>query len=411
MKGLRRTGVVAAVVALVASFVVLTVPAGASPPNSIDRTSSQIDSLQVRADRLAQQITSDQNEVTVEAEQYDEQTVLLQKDRLKLATTLRQLRTTRRQLAAARVRVRTAAVQAYVTGDGFASQVGAVLNSTVNNADSAGVYSDVVTHALEGAIGALHAVNDRQAAERATQLKTLANVAQTQRAANEARAAAQAATSNTETLLHEVKGQLYSLTVKREQEIAAAAAAAAARAARAAAARAAAARAAAAAAAKRQQANEGNNGNGFHYGPGTGSNQPGYGEPLNPAGSTPQGLEAVAAAESFLGVPYVWGGASRRGVDCSGLTMLAWQAAGVDLLHGATAQDQESTRVALNQLEPGDLLFYHFANDGPWPITHVAMYVGSGPYGTQTIIQAAEVGTNVSYTSMYWEGFVSAGQP
>ena len=421
MKGLRRTGTVAAVVALVASFVVLTVPAGASPPNSIDRTSSQIDSLQVRADRLAQQITSDQNEVTVEAEQYDEQTVLLQKDRLKLATTLRQLRTTRRQIAAARVRVRTAAVQAYVTGDGFASQVGAVLNSTVNNADSAGVYSDVVTHTLEAAIGALHAVNDRQAAERATQLKTLANVAQTQRAANEARAAAQAATSNTETLLHEVKGQLYTLTVKREQEIAAAAAAAAARAARAAAARAAAARAAAAraaaaraaaaAAAKRQQANEGNNGNGFHYGPGTGSNQPGYGEPLNPAGSTPQGLEAVAAAESFLGVPYVWGGASRKGVDCSGLTMLAWQAAGVDLLHGATAQDQESTRVALNQLEPGDLLFYHFANDGPWPITHVAMYVGSGPYGTQTIIQAAEVGTNVSYTSMYWEGFVSAGQP
>ncbi len=418
MKGLRRTGTVAAVVALVASFVVLTVPAGASPPNSIDRTSSQIDSLQVRADRLAQQITSDQNEVTVEAEQYDEQTVLLQKDRLKLAATLRQLRTTRRQIAAARVRVRTAAVQAYVTGDGFASQVGAVLNSTVNNADSAGVYSDVVTHTLEAAIGALHAVNDRQAAERATQLKTLANVAQTQRAANEARAAAQAATSNTETLLHEVKGQLYTLTVKREQEIAAAAAAAAARAARAAAARAAAARAAAAraaaaaaAAAKRQQANEGNNGNGFHDGPGTGSNQPGYGEPLNPAGSTPQGLEAVAAAESFLGVPYVWGGASRKGVDCSGLTMLAWQAAGVDLLHGATAQDQESTRVALNQLEPGDLLFYHFANDGPWPITHVAMYVGSGPYGTQTIIQAAEVGTNVSYTSMYWEGFVSAGQP
>ena len=395
----------------VASFVVLTVPAGASPPNSIDRTSSQIDSLQARADRLAQQITSDQNEVTVEAEQYDEQTVLLQKDRLKLAATLRQLRTTRRQLAAARVRVRTAAVQAYVTGDGFASQVGAVLNSTVNNADSAGVYSDVVTHTLEAAIGALHAVNDRQAAERATQLKTLANVAQTQRAANEARAAAQAATSNTETLLHEVKGQLYTLTVKREQEIAAAAAAAAARAAR-------------------PQPPEplppeplppeplprlrlrpsasrptrATTATVSTYGPGTGSNQPGYGEPLNPAGSTPQGLEAVAAAESFLGVPYVWGGASRKGVDCSGLMMLAWQAAGVDLLHGATAQDQESTRVALNQLEPGDLLFYHFANDGPWPITHVAMYVGSGPYGTQTIIQAAQVGTNVSYTSMYWDG-------
>ena len=91
--------------------------------------------------------------------------------------------------------------------------------------------------------------------------------------------------------------------------------------------------------------------------------------------------------------------------------MLAWHAAGIELLHGATAQDQESAPVALSEIEPGDLLFYHFANDGPWPITHVAMYVGSGPYGTQTIIQAASVGTNVAYYAMYWQGFVSAGRP
>jgi cell wall-associated NlpC family hydrolase len=119
----------------------------------------------------------------------------------------------------------------------------------------------------------------------------------------------------------------------------------------------------------------------------------------------------VAAAESYLGVPYVWGGASRQGVDCSGLTMIAWAAAGVDLLHGATIQDQESVRVSLADIEPGDLLFYHFPDDGALPITHVAMYVGSGPYGTQTIIQAAEVGTNVAYYPMYWPGFVSAGEP
>jgi len=91
--------------------------------------------------------------------------------------------------------------------------------------------------------------------------------------------------------------------------------------------------------------------------------------------------------------------------------MLAWAAAGVDLLHGATIQDDESAPVTLANIEPGDLLFYHFANDGALPITHVAMYVGSGPYGTQTIIQAAEVGTNVAYYPMYWPGFVSAGQP
>ncbi len=49
---------------------------------------------------------------------------------------------------------------------------------------------------------------------------------------------------------------------------------------------------------------------------------------------------ALTAAESYLGVPYEYGGASMSGVDCSGLTMLAWQAAGVSLLHSAAAPAQ-----------------------------------------------------------------------
>lgn len=129
------------------------------------------------------------------------------------------------------------------------------------------------------------------------------------------------------------------------------------------------------------------------------------------AGSTKAGQIAVQTAESYLGVPYVWGGASRQGVDCSGLTMLAWAAAGVQLEHAATEQWQVSKKVAINQLQPGDLLFYHFPNDGPWPITHVVMYVGSGPYGVNTIIQASEPGQPVAYAHIYWSGFVSAGRP
>jgi cell wall-associated NlpC family hydrolase len=127
--------------------------------------------------------------------------------------------------------------------------------------------------------------------------------------------------------------------------------------------------------------------------------------------SAKQGLAAAKAAEKYLGVPYVWGGASKSGVDCSGLTMLAWAVAGVTLEHSATVQWEESTPVALNKLRPGDLLFYHFANDGNFPITHVVMYVGSGPFGVATAIQASQPGTKVAYTPVYFEGLVSAGAP
>ena len=425
---------VIAVIALAVSLFVVAAPAGASP-GPINRTNSQINSLQARAQALAEQITNDQAKVSGAAEQYDEQTVFLQEDRATLVKTDNRLKETRRQLTAVRLRAQTAAIEAYVTGDGLDSQVGAVLNSSVNDAQSAAVYSDVVVHTLNAAVNQLHVVSAKLAAERATQSRTLEAAAQAQRSAARARAVAQAATLNADSALRQVKGQLYQLTIQREQELAAAAAARAAAALRAAekaaAARAAKAAAAAAAAAKRAHANGGNttvattsdtgaganiSGGGgadgaWPYGPGTGGGQPGYGQPLDPVGTNTQGQQAVAAAESYLGVPYVWGGASRQGVDCSGLAMLVWEAAGVDLLHGATIQDQESARVSLADIEPGDLLFYHFPNDGALPITHVAIYIGSGPYGTQTIIQAAEVGTNVAYYPMYWQGFVSVGQP
>jgi len=427
-------GSVIVVIALAVSLFVVATPVGASP-GPINRTNSQINSLQARAQALAEQITNDQAKVSGAAEQYDEQTVFLQEDRAMLVKTDNRLKEIRRQLTAVRLRAQTAAIEAYVTGDGLDSQVGAVLNSSVNDAQSAAVYSDVVVHTLNAAVNQLHVVSEELAAERATQSRTLQAAAQAQRSAARARAVAQAATSNTDSALRQVKGQLYQLTIQREQELAAAAAARAAAALRAAekaaAARATKAAAAAAAAAKRAHANGGNTtvgttsdtGGGVNlsggggadgawpYGPGTGGGQPGYGQPLDPVGTNTQGQQAVAAAESYLGVPYVWGGASRQGVDCSGLAMLVWQAAGVDLLHGATIQDQESARVSLADIEPGDLLFYHFPNDGALPITHVAIYIGSGPYGTQTIIQAAEVGTNVAYYPMYWQGFVSVGQP
>ncbi len=131
----------------------------------------------------------------------------------------------------------------------------------------------------------------------------------------------------------------------------------------------------------------------------------GTGLPEQPGGA---GAVALRAAESYLGVPYAWGGASRSGVDCSGLVLLAWRAAGVDLLHSAALQYADSTHIPLSQVQPGDLLFYDLDGTG---IDHVVMYVGSGVYGADTIIQAAYPGTVVEFDPLWYGGLVGAARP
>jgi cell wall-associated NlpC family hydrolase len=84
----------------------------------------------------------------------------------------------------------------------------------------------------------------------------------------------------------------------------------------------------------------------------------------------------------------------------------------VNLFHSAWYQYTETERISLTQLEPGDLIFYFFPDDGTTdPVSHVVMYIGSGPYGTQTILQAPETGETVSYAPMNYLGLVGAGHP
>ena len=128
--------------------------------------------------------------------------------------------------------------------------------------------------------------------------------------------------------------------------------------------------------------------------------QPVVGFAAPPANS--QANIAVRAALSFVGVPYVWGGASRQGVDCSGLTMLAYQAAGIYLPHYSGSQYAATVPVPLFDLRPGDLLFY-----GAGGGEHEAMYLGNGK-----MIEAEHTGTFVLVTDVrLGYGFVGAGRP
>ena len=124
---------------------------------------------------------------------------------------------------------------------------------------------------------------------------------------------------------------------------------------------------------------------------------PSYEEPEDeePSYSYGGASTAIATAMTYLGVPYVWGGESYGGVDCSGLTMLAWESAGVDLPHLSRAQYGYGTHVSLGDMEAGDLIFW--SSDGTQSgIYHVAMYLGDGE-----MIEAPTFGVPVRVTGVY----------
>ncbi|MCE5262962.1 MAG: NlpC/P60 family protein [Deltaproteobacteria bacterium] len=86
--------------------------------------------------------------------------------------------------------------------------------------------------------------------------------------------------------------------------------------------------------------------------------------------------ELVRSARSFLGVPYLWGGASAEtGFDCSGLTMTVYQLNGLDLPRTTREQFGLGTPVDRTSLEKGDLIFFGAPGD---KISHVGIYAGNG---------------------------------
>jgi hypothetical protein len=106
------------------------------------------------------------------------------------------------------------------------------------------------------------------------------------------------------------------------------------------------------------------------------------------------GGQAVELALQFLGVPYVWGGATPQGFDCSGLTMYVYGQLGIKLGHYTGFQYYEGRRVSRDELQPGDLVFFR-ANALGVP-QHEGMYIGNGSF-----IQAPHTGDVVKVSSLF----------
>ena len=122
-------------------------------------------------------------------------------------------------------------------------------------------------------------------------------------------------------------------------------------------------------------------------------------DPVIGVAPPPDGTKAsqvIAIAMQYLGIPYVWGGASpSQGFDCSGLTSYAFAQMGIYLPHHAASQFNYGTPVSREDLQPADLVFFN-------GLGHMGMYIGGGQF-----IHAPHTGDVVKISSLY-DGWYSS---
>jgi peptidoglycan DL-endopeptidase CwlO len=107
----------------------------------------------------------------------------------------------------------------------------------------------------------------------------------------------------------------------------------------------------------------------------------------------------IANAKQYLGVPYVWGGSTPSGFDCSGFVSYVYRSVGISLPRTSRAQQNVGTRISLSQVQPGDLVFQGS------PAYHVGIYIGGGQY-----IHAPQTGDVVKIASFNPSKFSTASR-
>ena len=123
-------------------------------------------------------------------------------------------------------------------------------------------------------------------------------------------------------------------------------------------------------------------------------------QPLNTEEEVSEKAQAIIlSAKQYLGVPYVWGGTTPNGFDCSGLMQWVFAQNGISIPRVSQAQQASVKEIRISEVQPGDIVFWGR------PAHHVALYIGDGYF-----IQAPQPGDVVKITHVSWYPFESAGR-
>ena len=374
--GGRRIGALVMVVAFAAAAL-----AGPADASKISDTRAQVRAIE-------QQLNAMDIKLEASIQAYDGAQQHLTDVRHQIAQNTIKLRVAKHNLKVSRARLAVFMVNAYKGTDVNDDPAAYVLG--------AGSFSDLVTRvedvqrigASEHALLKQVTTAEREISTRQAQLKSEErDAAKLVAQKKQQKAAIEAGLQQRRDLLSSTKGELGHLLDERQvhqQQAAAAAAAALAQQQQ---------------QQQEQQAPPPSNGGGSTGSSGGGSS--GGGGTYNPPPAGTLGQQAAAIAQQYLGVPYVWGGASPSGFDCSGLVVYVYGRLGVSLPHYTVSLWSSGAHVSRDQLAPGDLVFFY-------SLDHVGIYLGGGLFihapHTGTVVQISSL--NSSWYSSAYDGAV-----
>ncbi|MDQ2724234.1 MAG: C40 family peptidase [Actinomycetota bacterium] len=362
---------------LTATFALVAATTGLIAPHA---SADQLSNLRAKAQADAAKIDSLGRQEAALSEQFDAANLAQQAAATKVSDASAQVAAADVAANKAKAGLRQEAVDAYTRGGTSGLTSSSNNLASANNSLLRAEYVDSLATNQNDAVDQYHLASLQAEAARAKLSAAESDASQQAKILASSRTSVEADSAQLNGIYHQDQGQISQMVVQIQAQQAAAAAAAArdaatqqaaaqqAAAQQQAASRTASPRAGAAASATRFVAAAAPSGGGSSSGGGVSVGAPN--NPAPPVGSGASG--AVAAAETRLGDPYVYGAAGPSFFDCSGLVMWAYAQVGISLPHYSGAQFANGIHISMSQLAPGDLVFP--ADTGQ----HVAMYIGNG---------------------------------